>query len=395
LDHLIQNAERVPMPIQNHSALSLVASSAMDFGRGVGGSFPGSRRMTANDADGTESVDTMRIEGSRLLPSLPLSSGVASRPQTAPTQEKKKRKRNHDACTAPTDELAEGASDTGAVGNRDTSTVSTLPTAGKASAAASKNKPRDVALASNVASALLSHEFLRERAFLSSHETPFRPSHLGMYGSGALQSSMPLRGASTPAMQTILPPSFLGISNAALARHLSLAVPSFAPFGTSSYACSPHAAMMNSDHLRASINLAGRARDNIHAPSATDQPRHFPDGSMPNDHSQKILSATTGKEKAKEGNQDCGRTFPLHNDDDPSNISMYQCFIRRQIEVFEATAKEAGTNAQGRNRPILPGQVGIRCRHCGTLGPKERATGAVYFPNRLDGVYQTGEYALV
>eukprot|EP00536_Pseudo-nitzschia_multiseries_P007019 jgi/Psemu1/194337/e_gw1.156.57.1 len=81
----------------------------------------------------------------------------------------------------------------------------------------------------------------------------------------------------------------------------------------------------------------------------------------------------------------------LYTESDARNLSQYQCLARKQMEIFETTPDNAGTNAQGRNKPILPGQVGIRCRHCYALPPKERRTGSVYYPNKLEGVYQTAQ----
>jgi hypothetical protein len=78
-----------------------------------------------------------------------------------------------------------------------------------------------------------------------------------------------------------------------------------------------------------------------------------------------------------------GRSYVLSIEEDVRNLSQYQCLARQQIEVFEATAEDANTNAQGRNRPVLIGQVGIRCRHCYKLPPRQRKTGSVYYPNRV------------
>lgn len=89
-----------------------------------------------------------------------------------------------------------------------------------------------------------------------------------------------------------------------------------------------------------------------------------------------------GVEEATMLTQD-SRSFPLHIGEDENNLSPYQVLARRQIEVFEASSEEAATNAQGRNRPIQPGQIGIRCRHCARLPPKKRSTGAVYYPNKV------------
>eukprot|EP00535_Pseudo-nitzschia_heimii_P009994 CAMPEP_0197178624 /NCGR_PEP_ID=MMETSP1423-20130617/3849_1 /TAXON_ID=476441 /ORGANISM="Pseudo-nitzschia heimii, Strain UNC1101" /LENGTH=334 /DNA_ID=CAMNT_0042628401 /DNA_START=321 /DNA_END=1325 /DNA_ORIENTATION=+ len=86
-----------------------------------------------------------------------------------------------------------------------------------------------------------------------------------------------------------------------------------------------------------------------------------------------------------------GRSFSLFVERDERNLSQYQCLARKQMEIFEASLEDAAKNAQGRNRPILPGQIGIRCRHCYKLPPKQRKTGSVYYPNRLEGVYQTAQ----
>jgi hypothetical protein len=86
-----------------------------------------------------------------------------------------------------------------------------------------------------------------------------------------------------------------------------------------------------------------------------------------------------------------GRILSLFLSVDEDNLSTYQCLVRKQIELFEATQGELEANAQGRNKPILKGQVGIRCRHCGVLPVEKRKKGAVYFPSQLVGLYQTAQ----
>jgi hypothetical protein len=76
---------------------------------------------------------------------------------------------------------------------------------------------------------------------------------------------------------------------------------------------------------------------------------------------------------------------------DADSLSAYQCLVRKQIELFEAVKDDVETNAQGRNRPIVLGQVGIRCHHCSMLPPKQRARGAIYYPSRFQGVYQAAQ----
>lgn len=74
-----------------------------------------------------------------------------------------------------------------------------------------------------------------------------------------------------------------------------------------------------------------------------------------------------------------------------TTLTEYQQLLRKQIEVFEAGPLEVQVSAQGRNKPIVLGQVGIRCRHCAYAPPEARTKGAVYFPSKLEGVYQMAQ----
>jgi hypothetical protein len=64
---------------------------------------------------------------------------------------------------------------------------------------------------------------------------------------------------------------------------------------------------------------------------------------------------------------------------------------RKQIEVFEVGPDELGSNARGRNKPIVAGQVGIRCRHCSSIPSRHRTRGASYYPSQLRGIYQAAQ----
>ena len=79
-----------------------------------------------------------------------------------------------------------------------------------------------------------------------------------------------------------------------------------------------------------------------------------------------------------------------HSDDAPL-LSEHQQLLRKQIQVFEAGPDQVAAMSQGRNKPIVLGQVGIRCRHCAGIPPTQRARGAVYFPSKLEGVYQMAQ----
>jgi hypothetical protein len=79
-------------------------------------------------------------------------------------------------------------------------------------------------------------------------------------------------------------------------------------------------------------------------------------------------------------------SIPLYLDHDENCLTAYQCFLRKQIELFEAGNDELQGTAQGRNTPLHRGQIGIRCRHCAHLPKAARARGGVYYSRTIDGV---------
>jgi hypothetical protein len=82
---------------------------------------------------------------------------------------------------------------------------------------------------------------------------------------------------------------------------------------------------------------------------------------------------------------------PLFLDFDQQMLTEYQCLVRQQIELFEVGPDDMQRSAQGRNKPIELGQVGIRCRHCAALPPKAQGRGSIYFTRTIDGVYQIAQ----
>jgi hypothetical protein len=81
----------------------------------------------------------------------------------------------------------------------------------------------------------------------------------------------------------------------------------------------------------------------------------------------------------------------LYTPEDDQSLSQYQCVVRKQIELFEAGPIDVDTNAQGRNKPIMLGQVGIRCLHCSMIHPKRRSRGGTYYPSKFNGFYQAAQ----
>jgi hypothetical protein len=86
---------------------------------------------------------------------------------------------------------------------------------------------------------------------------------------------------------------------------------------------------------------------------------------------------------------DAGNLVPLSMPSDDGSLSNYQCLLRQQICLFEAGTYDINCTAQGRNKPVQIGQVGIVCRHCVSFPPGLRSTGSVYFPTKLKGLYQS------
>ncbi|CAB9513982.1 expressed unknown protein [Seminavis robusta] len=84
-----------------------------------------------------------------------------------------------------------------------------------------------------------------------------------------------------------------------------------------------------------------------------------------------------------------GITLALSCDDE--QLSEYQMLVRKQLEIFEAQPEDVESNTQGRKKQVILGQVGIRCRHCSGLSLRQRGRGAVYYPARLQGVYQAAQ----
>lgn len=135
--------------------------------------------------------------------------------------------------------------------------------------------------------------------------------------------------------------------------------------------------------------------------SSSDSNAHHPIGitldsmtglNIPNDNSQSNTMDRVELPAENTSQFSSSRTgrppIPLYLTCDDDAMSPYQCFVRKQIELFEADFEDVDSNAQGRNKPIVLGQVGIRCRYCNRLPPNQRKRGATYYPSKLDGIYQ-------
>ena len=76
---------------------------------------------------------------------------------------------------------------------------------------------------------------------------------------------------------------------------------------------------------------------------------------------------------------------------DKFTMTAHQFFLRQQIEVFQANEEDVSSHIRGRNKPILLGQVGIRCRHCAHVPVMRRQKGSTYYPSNKYGIYQAAQ----
>lgn len=77
----------------------------------------------------------------------------------------------------------------------------------------------------------------------------------------------------------------------------------------------------------------------------------------------------------------------LSTPSDPKYLNSLHCFVRRHVEVFEATEHDATLPAPGRKTRINIGQVGVRCIHCTSFPVKHRVKRAVCYPPSVNGIY--------
>lgn len=422
LDHLMQaTAHRVSMADEHLSVLSSKGVS----GCGATSDSPASFfRTEANAAEGTVQMPSTTPSGTPVADAQAGDDGgfprwsleTSGSPHKVSSEDAKKRKSKPEADAAEDDaSVRKSPKRNGPVKRRRTihpsesNTVAYPPASNQEAALASDATARlqaDSVVPAAPASApfRLNPDLLQAHELISHRAAHFHPGDPGIFDSLAFLHGqvLPVFGMAQPSMMAGDLLLGLGISGAGLAQLLP--IPAFAQPNTNWMTTFELAALINHE-LHRRLNVARTAQYDLLSfgddllSRATGLARRTSTGLLgstqeeSNEASHVESSLAAREENSAEQKPDQEWCVPLDTDQDKNIISAYQYFIRKQIEVFEATAKEAGCTAQGRNRPILPGQVGIRCRHCARLEPKDRATGAVYFPNRMDGVYQTGEYA--
>eukprot|EP00816_Leptocylindrus_hargravesii_P011910 CAMPEP_0196821360 /NCGR_PEP_ID=MMETSP1362-20130617/78928_1 /TAXON_ID=163516 /ORGANISM="Leptocylindrus danicus, Strain CCMP1856" /LENGTH=662 /DNA_ID=CAMNT_0042200519 /DNA_START=1 /DNA_END=1989 /DNA_ORIENTATION=+ len=85
------------------------------------------------------------------------------------------------------------------------------------------------------------------------------------------------------------------------------------------------------------------------------------------------------------------RRVMLGIDGDENTLNDLQCILRKEcIEAFSATAADVSRQARRKGgRPIILGQVGVRCVHCKHVQPNQQAQQAVSFPSSLTLIYES------
>ena len=76
----------------------------------------------------------------------------------------------------------------------------------------------------------------------------------------------------------------------------------------------------------------------------------------------------------------------LSTPEDKQWLSDYDCFVRKQIEVFCASSEDIGRSKQ-RKSVVKEGQVGIRCIHCALAKEMPIDGGGVSYPASISGIY--------
>jgi hypothetical protein len=222
-----------------------------------------------------------------------------------------------------------------------------------------------------------------------------------------LRAPVPSQQDPTAAQRGAAPPvSGPRDGGAAAALSVSAASPDVGPDAATSLAC-PLPIPSSSSNATSYDAAAGTGHCGSSSSSSSSPPRPVPVPPVVVDSKGKRrrfrTAAEADAENAPGPTSTSGRVIPMARDADAVHSSRYQCLLREQIEYFEADDDALHAKAQGRNMPIQLRQVGIRCVHCArrpaTTGRKgavhdgevvaaRMVRGAVYYPTKLDNLYQ-------
>lgn len=166
---------------------------------------------------------------------------------------------------------------------------------------------------------------------------------------GFASFGIPVRSSTTAA-------SSIQSNHRDLAGLLASILPSQHTLGVAPTSTTPGATGVNLAAFLQALQAGHQARP-IPGPAAI-QAALLPSGqvapaTMTRSTSLPALASGRGTAPAGEQNQRKPRILHVPSDDDL--LSPYQCLVRRQIEVFEASRMDIHASAQGRNRPIVLG----------------------------------------
>eukprot|EP00977_Amphora_coffeiformis_P010630 scaffold2501_cov174-Amphora_coffeaeformis.AAC.26 len=77
----------------------------------------------------------------------------------------------------------------------------------------------------------------------------------------------------------------------------------------------------------------------------------------------------------------------LSTPEDKQWLSDYDCFVRRQIEVFCASREDIELATKERKFNVKEGQVGIRCIHCALSKKGVHEGGGIFYPQSINAIY--------
>lgn len=107
-------------------------------------------------------------------------------------------------------------------------------------------------------------------------------------------------------------------------------------------------------------------------------------------HHLKNLTIENGPDGSSTGMRTTEGNLLLALPEDRISLSETLCIVRENVEVFIASESDVKAPAPGRKRPVVVGQVGLRCIHCrAATHQSEKVKRAVCFPSSIKRIYRT------
>lgn len=107
--------------------------------------------------------------------------------------------------------------------------------------------------------------------------------------------------------------------------------------------------------------------------------------------SQRVLASASPAAINRGTPSSSNKSFMIYTPNDEDNLTAYQCLARKYIEFFETNEDDLNAGHQGRNKPIVLKQVGIRCCLCANLPHRQKSRAHSYYPSHIVGIYQAAQ----